>query len=254
MYLLVDCGNTSVNLATYESGSLRELGSASEWQAQCRALVAEHAVKGAVVASVRGALETEYVVGFLRAIGLAVDMPLHTKASAFGLQVAYEQPQRLGVDRWLAMLGGLQLVPTKRGVDSYVVVDAGTAMTVDWVHAGQHQGGYIVPGLRMAASALNQKTQGINAAELVSHDERTAWGLHTEGCVYQGVLRTAVALLRDIQHELLTVSDGNCEFYICGGDANVLLGALSGRWQYQPLMVFNGMLVAAGVVTSGESS
>ncbi|MEC8021886.1 MAG: type III pantothenate kinase [Pseudomonadota bacterium] len=48
-----------------------------------------------------------------------------------------------------------------RGVLPAVVVDAGSALTVDCVTAeGRHEGGWIVPGLALAQRALFQGTDG----------------------------------------------------------------------------------------------
>ena len=78
----------------------------------------------------------------------------------------YAKPERLGVDRWLAMLGAAAIVPAAN--DRWLVIDAGTAPT-DAMLARQpqqllHQGGYIVPGLALAQSAL------FNHAERVCDD------------------------------------------------------------------------------------
>lgn len=72
----------------------------------------------------------------------------HGKASI--LINSYFKPLALGVDRWLAMIGALELVDDKK----YAVIDAGTAITLDVVINGQHQGGHIVPGARLMHKSL----------------------------------------------------------------------------------------------------
>jgi type III pantothenate kinase len=72
------------------------------------------------------------------------------EAEAFGLRNGYREPDKLGVDRWLALLGA-----ATRCSAPYCVVDCGTAITVDAVDSsGVHLGGFILPGLAMGRSAL----------------------------------------------------------------------------------------------------
>jgi pantothenate kinase type III len=55
---------------------------------------------------------------------------------------SYEEPSRMGVDRWLAMLAGRE-----RKKSRLCVIDSGSALTIDIVSAdGRHEGGYIIPG------------------------------------------------------------------------------------------------------------
>ena len=74
-------------------------------------------------------------------------------AYAAGVHNAYEQPTTLGVDRWLALLAAA------RRPGAALVVDAGTALTIDALDAeGQHLGGYILPGTALMLDALQRHT------------------------------------------------------------------------------------------------
>ena len=75
-----------------------------------------------------------------------------TQARLDGLVVAYEDPSRLGVDRFLAMLAAY-----RRARRATLVVGVGTAVTVDLVRAdGLHLGGSIAPSPRLMRQALHQ--------------------------------------------------------------------------------------------------
>ena len=79
------------------------------------------------------------------------------RQSAGGIRNAYPEPAKLGVDRWLAMLGGHAL---ERG--AVCVVSVGTAMTIDGVDAdGRHLGGVIVPGPDLMVGSLLKNTSDI---------------------------------------------------------------------------------------------
>ena len=66
-------------------------------------------------------------------------------AQAGSVTCGYKDPLQLGVDRWLAIVAAYQQFP-----EALLVIDAGTAITMDLVDAqGQHLGGYILPGLQL---------------------------------------------------------------------------------------------------------
>jgi type III pantothenate kinase len=74
--------------------------------------------------------------------------------TAANVSSAYDVPERLGVDRWLAMLAAYNSLS-----EAVVVIDLGSAMTADGISkAGHHVGGYIAPGLRMMAQSLLART------------------------------------------------------------------------------------------------
>src|SRR3546814_11073540 len=77
------------------------------------------------------------------------------------------RPSRLGVDRFLALLGA-----HARGVGATMVVGVGTALTVDWLDAdGRHRGGRIAPSptlmrdaLHARAARLDRKSTRLNSS------------------------------------------------------------------------------------------
>lgn len=70
------------------------------------------------------------------------------------LNTVYE-PQQLGIDRWLALLGASVVHDIK---PSALVVDVGTAVTLDMVEDNRHQGGWIGPGLFTWCDSITQNT------------------------------------------------------------------------------------------------
>src|SRR5690606_23962856 len=73
-----------------------------------------------------------------------------------GVVNGYESPLDLGADRWLAVVAAYS-----RLAKSCVVVDAGSAITVDLVSdQGRHLGGYIAPGLQLMRRSLGM-TAGV---------------------------------------------------------------------------------------------
>ncbi len=163
-----------------------------------------------------------------------------TKRTHAGLQVAYKDPSRLGVDRWLAMLAAY-----KKAIGAVCVVDCGSAITVDWVDsAGMHQGGYIVPGIEMQKKMLLKATGQIRLEQPVK-DRDLSWGCSTEEAVNFGVLRQVASFIDGIVTELSDTGDAPT-FFIAGGDAEVLLSVMttSKKFKCCPELVMDGLEVA----------
>ncbi len=76
------------------------------------------------------------------------------------VSIAYAQPARLGVDRFLALLGA-----RAQGAGAALVVGVGTALTVDWLDAdGRHRGGRIAPSPRLMREALHARAAHLPVA------------------------------------------------------------------------------------------
>ena len=98
--------------------------------------------------------------------GLKPPQFARSAAAAAGVRNAYPEPWRLGVDRWVQLIGAHHEHPGK----DLCLVSLGTAMTIDLLDAaGRHRGGSIVPGPRLMIESLLERTAGIRRREAV-HD------------------------------------------------------------------------------------
>lgn len=178
-------------------------------------------------------LATEAREAFSRAAQLCWGvMPAFATSSVShaGVVSAYRHaPSRLGIDRWLALIA---VRPRQRSV---CVVDCGTAITLDVITpAGQHLGGYILPGLNMMADALLAGTQGVR----YTPDEAgtgIALGGNTAEAVTHGALAAVVALVEKLvlQHQ--------AQLVLTGGDAQRLAAALTQPCDLQPELLLQGL-------------
>lgn len=152
-----------------------------------------------------------------------------------GLYNGYQDPTLLGVDRWMAILGAWSQVKK-----SCLVVDAGTALTIDAVAGDHHIGGYILPGLRMQRQTLGQSTALIG----VSSDAGIlTWGRTTSSAVANGTLLSAVATIERALVELQGCVDDTCSLFVTGGDAREIVPLLSVAAIVNEDLVFRGMMV-----------
>jgi type III pantothenate kinase len=80
-------------------------------------------------------------------------------AAFAGVRIAYAEPSRLGVDRFLALLGA-----HARSDAPSLVVGVGTALTIDLLDHGRHLGGRIAPSPVLMREALHQRAPVLPSA------------------------------------------------------------------------------------------
>ncbi len=143
---------------------------------------------------------------------------VRTQAALAGLRVAYAEPEALGVDRFLAMLGARArnpAVPTRVG-------GGGTAIPLDMIDRdGLHRGGRIAPSPALMREALHAR-----AAQLPEHGGALrAFADTTPNALRSGCDGAALALVNqawaDARHLLGTAPRG----LFHGGGAAALLDA-----------------------------
>ncbi len=162
---------------------------------------------------------------------LDVDMMMaKPQAQALGVTNAYQQPEKLGVDRWLSLVAAWQHY--RKPV---CIVDCGTAITVDLVDAGgKHQGGLISPGLTLMKKSLGQGTEALSYSE-ASYAPGPAD--FTEAAIYSGTLAAAAGL---IEHVLAKQAE-NTQLIVTGGDAELIAGQLEAEVIVDPDLVLRGL-------------
>lgn len=158
------------------------------------------------------------------------------RAACAGLQNGYTEPSRLGVDRWLAMLGA-----RAQATGALLVVDAGTAMTIDAVRGdGRHLGGYIVPGYRMQLTMLDSQTASVGYSSAAPSQ---GWGRDTQQAVANGVAHSMAALVERALIELRAAVADTCRVVITGGDAELIAAQLSCAPLVDADLLFRGLMV-----------
>jgi type III pantothenate kinase len=117
------------------------------------------------------------------------------------LTVRLERPDMVGVDRLVDAVAANRLRAADRPA---VIVDVGTAITVDWVSAdGAFRGGAILPGLRMSAQALHEFTDLlplVDVSDLAAPPP--ALGTTTVSAMESGLFWGAVGAIRQLIEQL----------------------------------------------------
>ena len=87
-----------------------------------------------------------------------------SSAHAAGVSNGYDHPNRLGTDRWVALIGARHRVLADGPPRPALVVMVGTAVTVDALdESGRFLGGLIIPGFGLMLRALEMGTAGLKA-------------------------------------------------------------------------------------------
>ncbi|HSG04563.1 MAG TPA: type III pantothenate kinase [Marinobacterium sp.] len=162
--------------------------------------------------------------------------------SAAGLVNAYAQPERMGVDRWLAMLAAWSRFGT-----ALLVVDAGSAITIERISAdGHYLGGSILAGFQMQQNTLLGRTARVRFEP--APGDPIKGGVDTAACVASGaelVLRGLALQLEELAREL--GPDGAAAtIVVTGGDALHLGEYLETDLpvEYLPELVMDGLKLA----------
>ncbi len=166
-------------------------------------------------------------------------------SSAVGVRCGYRDVSRLGIDRWLAVVAGWHLVKT-----SFVVMDLGTAATIDFVDAdGRHLGGYILPGLRLGVAGLLRGTSNVQ----VDFDKLDARDLSPGSTTTEAVYHGAIFAMKAVAEQAIRSHRArypDAKLLITGGDADIVATVLECDCLQQKDLVFAGMrlLADAGLV------
>lgn len=161
-----------------------------------------------------------------------------------GVECAYADVNKLGVDRWLALVAAFQLY--QRPV---CVVDCGSALTIDMVNsAGKHLGGFILPGLNMSIKALLGQTQSVRF-QIDSFSPTLEWGVSTAQAVQNGSLLSSVGAIKQAwlglaKSEVMLEENNTVRLVLTGGDAALLAGFLDISFERIDDLVLKGLRLA----------
>jgi len=220
--VVVNVGNSRLAVAPFRAG---ELGSATRVSnrepGQWRAAVAEAwgRVAGAenaavVAASVNPALDAEVD----RAVMEAADRHVVwvRKDLAVPIKVLTEKPEETGIDRILNVAAAYEQIGK-----ACVVVDAGTAVTVDCCNdEGDFVGGAIAPGVSMQLDALHERTAKLPRVKFAVPDR--PFGQSTDEAIRHGVYHGVRGMVKELVENYATELGNWPDVIATGGDAPVL--------------------------------
>jgi len=246
--LLFDIGNTRIKWGIAADGAIRKTGSITHERINEQGLAAITTklptdIDRVVACNVAG---QSFATRLSGVIGLHLGSDVHfvrSQAEAHGVTSSYRQPRRLGVDRWVAMIGARDVF--RKAV---CIVDAGTAVTIDALDkSGRHLGGQILPGLRLMMESLAEDTSDLPSVRRTPanrKDEAPDFATSTANAIFRGSLgavcgaiERAVRRMRKEGHRPQVV--------LTGGDASRILAEVDVDAEHRPNLVLEGLAVIA---------
>lgn len=240
MKLLLDAGNSRLKWAMVHGGEVLHRDIVTPDEDGLSQLVETVGARGTpdrvAVACVRDDTFRNMLEAWCTRQNWPVPFWIRVSSGAHGVRPAYPEPSSLGVDRYAAMVAarGLYTGPL-------IVVDCGTAVTLDVVDAGgQHLGGLIMPGLALMRRALVQGTAALPArvsghVHLLSDNTADA----VTGGTALGLALAIDGLCGRIAHELGTIP----VHVLTGGDGPVISALSALDYEQCPWLVLRGVHV-----------
>lgn len=242
--LLLDVGNTRIKWGVLDDEQIRKTGHIALQKVRDQGLGVltsklPNNVDAVLASNVAGQTFATRLSGV---IGMHCGCDVHfakTEREACGVRNGYKQPRRMGVDRWMAMIGAWTELQS-----ACVVVDVGTAVTIDVLDDdGRHIGGQILPGVALMYAALAASTSDIQAIGGRAPSAGTGldiFGDNTATAVRNGAWNAVVGA---VERSITTLRSNAYDplVVLTGGDASRMLTALGPDSLHRPHLVLQGL-------------
>jgi type III pantothenate kinase len=234
MKLLLDIGNSRTKFSFFNKGKLSDVlrvnnGDIDQnWSESTLVGISEM-----VIASVSNEKLTEFITRFATEKSIPITLLSSEDFNGY-LNTDYKNPHQLGTDRWLALSGAYHVYPSK----NILIIDTGTATTIDWLDDTQHKGGWILPGIDLMFSSLMENTEKISANQ--SKISILAFGDNSSACINNACWAATVGLVEQAikQASKNTVID---HVLITGGNGALLNQLLENKYQFIDELLFFGI-------------
>ncbi len=229
--IAIDAGNTRIKwgvrdgsvwiaqgaLPTGDAASLCDV--AAGWPVT--PIVACNVAGQAVEAAISAALATRF----------APPLWLRSSAGVCDVRNSYDMPERLGADRWAALIGARGRLPT-----ACLVVCAGTATTVDWLDAnGTFRGGLILPGVDLMRASLARNTAQLPLADGHFRCEPR----NTMDAIVSGCLHAQIGAIERMFAKIAAEPEAVC--LLTGGAAQSIVPLLNIPFQLTENLILDGL-------------
>jgi type III pantothenate kinase len=244
LHVLVDVGNTHIKWGICSAAAVLKSTSVppddpTAWQQQ---LDAWH-LTGPLLWAVCGVhpQRRDRLVDWLHQRG--DEVRLISSPKQLPLQVALRHPGKVGIDR---LLNAVAVNSRRAEATPAVMVDAGSAVTVDYVDRhGVFRGGAILPGLALMARALHDYTALLPLIEVDANVEVP--GTSTVQAMKVGIFCAVVGGVNEVIKRLVEHEPAakEMEVFVGGGDGAMVAPQLRQPTCLWPTMTLEGLRIAA---------
>jgi type III pantothenate kinase len=225
MLLGVDIGNTAMSFAVMRSGRVihRTELSMGAFRSQKAALKQILDRKRKRYPELRHSVVCSVVPQTSTAVARAIEKAFGEKPRFVGrnlkvpIKNRYRHPQEVGQDRLLCAYAAKELY----GIPA-LVIDFGTAITFDAVSPdGSYEGGLIIPGIRLSAESLFQKTALLPRLEAVK-SPRQLIGKSTQESILSGLFNGYGTMCNGLIDEFSRQWDAPLTVVVTGGHTRLM--------------------------------
>ncbi len=251
MKLLIDAGNSRCKWALMtDSGELNTHGIIDYHALPQLDLPTEFYQADAIwIANVAGPQIQRLLEQRLQSLAVPIQV-MQVGDADLGLQNAYAQPQQLGIDRWCAGIAAWQILQLRQSETACLVINAGTALTIDAIHQDTFIGGLIVPGARLQTESLAQlafSQANFDLSEnnpILSQGKLCAFPNQSIDACFSGVIQALIGAISIQYHQLQTHTQKPVCCILSGGDAEMIAAGLAQQkipFELIPHLVLQGI-------------
>lgn len=236
MMLLLDRGNSRLKWA---------LASGQDWHSGAVDSLSEIPVDAVpqrvLVSCVAGEAVTAQLCEHIQQKWSLTPELVTVQARACGVTNNYADCSQMGVDRWLAVIAAHAHYP-----QGALVIDAGTALTIDAVDAAGHMlGGAIFPGPGLLLSALHQGTADVDIADMPLFETDNEIENSTDTAVAAGVGQGFLGAVERLVSVYRKRLPANAVVLLTGGWAKPVLANSNQVMIHESDLVLKGLAVIA---------
>ena len=217
MLLVIDIGNTRTKWAL-----VGDDGRLSEFEVCMNANIATSNLSAAsqkadrvLIANVAGEALAQQIAQLLMPLEVSF---VTASAQAGGVTNGYVKPEKLGADRWAALVAAWHI-----NKHPSLVVNVGTAVTIDALDSkGAFLGGCIMPGLRVMHESLSNNAAQLKVGEGISQN----FPINTQDAIATGSLNAVAGAIGIMLKRLEKQCGWLPKLILSGGDANKIADAL----------------------------
>ncbi|HQE20949.1 MAG TPA: type III pantothenate kinase [Thermosynergistes sp.] len=244
--LVLDVGNTNTVIGVYKDDKLlghwrliSERHTADELGIYLTNLLKTvdihlNSFDGAILSSVVPSLDIPWRDGVKHYLG--VECMIVSTDLDLGIEVLYGAPKEVGADRLVNAVAGVA-----RYGSPLIIVDFGTAITLDYVGpGGKYMGGAIAPGLEVSMEALFGRTAKLPRIALDAPPPSVV-GKNTVDSIKSGILFGYVGLVDALVERIWDECGGQAKVIGTGGHAHLIAAHSKYMKTVEPWLTLEGL-------------
>ncbi len=230
--LIIDQGNTYCKAALFDNDIIiTQLKEENAKLFRLKPEIEKYSVDRAIISSVSEVASVEKLLD-----ELGVKATLFNHQSTLPIDIQYETPHTLGLDRIATAVGALKLSPQTNNL----IIDIGTAITYDITTPDDgFIGGNIAPGLDMRLRAMHQQTKNLPLLE--RKESQNFFGKNTQEAMRNGAQFGIIAEI-DSYISAACLKYGQITTFLTGGDAAYFEKKIKNDIFVVPNLIFVGLL------------